>query len=139
MHDSPPLALPAHCTPGDDGRHRKRHRREQQPRHPCRVLQRAAAGASRGRRQLVFSFVVGAVALDVSFSMTSLAWIPLQPMVLDAFFFNFTGSSLSLCGGGVPVPFCGWHGMETIHAWLSRAETGLIGQSPTGTVGKRGF
>jgi hypothetical protein len=116
MHDSPPLALPAHCTPGVDGRHRERHRQDQQPRPPRRVLQKLAVGASCGRRRLGFSFVVGAVALEVSFSMASVAWIPLQPMVVAAYFLDFTGSSLSSCGGGVPVPFYSWHGMETVQA-----------------------
>ena len=91
MHDSPPLALPAHCTPGVDGRHRERHRQDQQPRPPRRVLQKLAVGASCGRRRLGFSFVVGAVALEVSFSMASVAWIPLQPMVVAAYFLDFTG------------------------------------------------
>ena len=116
MHDSPPLALPAHCTPGVDGRHRERHRQDQQPRPPRRVLQKLAVGASCGRRRLGFSFVVGAVALEVSFSMASVTWIPLQPMVVAAYFLDFTGSSLSSCGGGVPVPFYSWHGMETVQA-----------------------
>ena len=139
MHDSPPLALPAHCTPGDDGRHRERHHRDQEPRPPRRVLKRAAAGAWHGRRQVGGSFLGDAVAFEDCFSMASVVWFPLQAVVVAAHFLDFDGSSFSTCRGGAGRPLCSWHGVETTHMWLLRAETGLIGQSPTGTVGTNRF
>ena len=41
VRDGPPLALPAHCFAGDDGRHRERHGREQEPAHLRRVCHTA--------------------------------------------------------------------------------------------------
>ena len=71
--------------------------------------------------------------------MASVVWFPLQAVVVATHFLDFDGSSFSVPLGGVSVAACSWHGMEATHVWLLRAETGLIGQSPTGTVGINGF
>ena len=48
VRDGSPLALPAHCTAGDDCRDRGRQGRAQEPAHPRRVFQLGWPGASRG-------------------------------------------------------------------------------------------
>ena len=52
---SPPLAVHAHCIAGDDGRHRERHRREQEPARLRRVVQILGLGGSR--RHCVWNFI----------------------------------------------------------------------------------
>ena len=69
VRDSPyPVAHPA-CLAGVDGRHRKRHRRDQDPSRPRRVLQMVWLGTSCGRRCVVLSFGGGAMTLVVCFTM----------------------------------------------------------------------
>ena len=83
VRDSPyPVAHPA-CLAGVDGRHRKRHRRDQDPSRPRRVLQMGWLGTSRGRRRVVLSFGGGAMTLVVCFTMVLVATPPPSATVAD--------------------------------------------------------
>jgi hypothetical protein len=78
VQDGPPLALPAHCTAGDEGRHRERHHREQEPAHLCRVCQTGWLGASRGCCHVALSIYAAAMVLVDGFTMVLVVATPLH-------------------------------------------------------------
>ena len=77
------------------------------------------------------------MALVISFTMVLVATPPLHLLWLTAYLWEFDGPTLS---GGIhwrrtgPVPLYAWHGTESLQARSDRAETGLIGRSPTAPV-----
>ena len=115
VRDSPyPVAHPA-CLAGVDGRHRKRHRREQDPSRPRCVLRMGWLGTSRGRRRVALSFGGGAMALVVRFTMVLVASTPHHLPWLTAYLWEFDGPTLSGSIEGAPVPHSlyAWHGTES--------------------------
>ena len=137
VRDSPyPVAHPA-CLAGVDGQDRERHRRDQDPSRPRRVLRMGWLGASRGRRRVALSFGGGAMALVVRFTMVLVATTPLHLLWPTAYLWEFDGSTFSGSIGAAPVALYAWHGTESFQARSDRAETGLIGRSPTTLVGAR--
>ena len=96
-------------------------------------------GTSRGRRRVALSFGGGAMALVISFNrsftMVLVATTPLHLLWPTAYLWEFDGSTFSGSIGAAPVALYAWHGTESFQARSDRAETGLIGRSPTGSVG----
>ena len=134
VRDSPyPVAHPA-CLAGVDGQDRERHRRDQDPSRPRRVLRMGWLGTSCGRRRVALSFGGGAMTLVVRFSMALVATTPHHLLRLAAYLWEFDGQTISGSIGGAPVALYGWHGTESSQARSDRAETGLIGRSPTDSV-----
>ena len=139
VRDSPyPVAHPA-CLAGVDGQDRERHRRDQDPSRPRRVLRMGWLGASRGRRRVALSFGGGAMALVVRFTMVLVATTPLHLLWPTAYLWEFDGSTFSGSIGAAPVALYAWHGTESFQARSDRAETGLIGRSSTTSVGTVGI
>ena len=139
VRDSPyPVAHP-HCLAGDDGRHRERRRRDQDPARLRRVLRTGWLGASGGRRRMGLSFYGAGVALVLCFTMELVASTPRLPPWVRAQLLEFTGSTFSDPMGDVPGPLYGWHDTESSQARSERAETGLIGQSPIASIDTFGF
>ena len=116
VHHGPPLALPAHCFAGDDGRHRERHRRGQEPAHLCRVLQMGCLGASRGRRLVALSTYAAAMVINDGFVMVCVAPIPRLPTSIAARFWDFAGQTFSDPTGDAPVALYSWLAMESAQA-----------------------
>ena len=135
VRDGSPLALPAYCTAGDDGGHRERHRRNQEPALLRRLLQMGWLGGSRVRWCMALSIYHAAVVLVGCLTLILMARTPRLPMWTAAFFWEFAGQVLSGPVGGAPVSFYGWHYLETSQAWPECSENGLIGRSPTTSVG----
>ena len=129
-----PVAHP-HCLAGFEGQDRERSRRDQDPSHPRRVLQMGWLGTSRGRRCVALSFGGGAMTLVVRFTMVLVATTPHHLLWPTAYLWEFDGSTLSVIIGGAPVAPYGRHSTESSQARSDRAETGLIGRSPTDSVG----
>ena len=132
-----PVAHP-HCLAGFAGRDRERWLRDQDPARPRCVLQMGWLGTSRGRRRVALSFGGGAMALVVRFTMVLVATTPLHLLWLTAYLWEFDGLTLSADSGSIgaaPVALYAWHGTESFQARSDRAETGLIGRSPTDSVG----
>ena len=90
---------------------------------------------SRGRRCVVLSFGGDAMALVVCFTMVLVATIPHHLLWPTAYLWEFDGSTFSGSIGAAPVALYAWHGTESLQARSDRAETGLIGRSPTNSVG----
>jgi len=129
-----PVAHP-HCLAGFEGQDRERSLRDQDPSHPRRVLQMGWLGTSRGRRCVALSFGGGAMTLVVRFTMVLVATTPHHLLWPTAYLWEFDGSTLSVIIGGAPVAPYGRHSTESSQARSDRAETGLIGRSPTDSVG----
>ena len=95
-------------------------------------------GTSRGRRCVALSFGGGAVALVRRglFYNGTCGNNPPPSIVADrAYLWEFDGSTFSGSIGAAPVALYAWHGTESFQARSDRAETGLNGRSPTGSVG----
>ena len=139
VRDSPYLIVHSPCLAGDDGRDRERHHRDQEPANLRRVLQMGWLGASCGRRRVAMSFYDAAVAFENYFTMVLVATSPHSFQWPAAFFLVFLGPSLLGAMEGAPVAVYSWHALETIQRRSECAETGLIGRSPTTSVGTFGI
>ena len=113
IRDRSPLALPAHCTTGVDGRHRERHRRDQEPARLRRVLQMGCLGASRGWWLVALSFFAAALVIKARFTMAHVAPTPRLPMWAAARFLEFDDPTFSGSMGDAPVTLYSWLAMET--------------------------
>ena len=136
--DGSSLAVLAHCTAGDDGGYRERHRRDQDPRHPRRVFQMGLLGACGGRRRLELSLGGTAMALVGGLTLDLVVSTPRHSMWTAACTLEFAGPTFSIPMGGAPVALYAWHGTESLQARSDRAETGLIDRSSTNPVDARG-
>lgn len=79
------------------------------------------------------------MVINDGFAMACVAPIPRLPTRVAARFLEFAGQTFSDPTGDAPVALYGWLAMESAQALPERAETGLIGRSPTASVGAHGF
>ena len=138
VRDGRSLALPTHCTAGDDHRHRGWHRRDQDPARARRVFQMGWLGTSRGRRRMASSLLVAAVVLVVCLTMLLVATFPRLPTWVAVCVCVFVGSTISGPVVDAPAVLCGWHAVENVQARPRCAETGLIDRSSTNPVDAHG-
>ena len=139
VHDSPYLVAHSLCPAGNDGRHRERHRREQDPVRLRRVLQMGSLGSSGGRWRMALCLGGAAFAFVVSFRLVLVAPAPLSAIRPTASFLDFVGPTFSVLVGGAPEALYAWQVTESIQTRSECAETGLIGRSPTTPVGTFGI
>ena len=125
---------------GGDGRDRGRHHRGQKLQRVRCVLQMDCLGASGRCRRVEHSLYDTAVVIVGRFTMESVGPTPRHATWAGALFLTMMELSSRLRAmRGAPVALYDCNGMETVHAWLECAETGLIGQSPTISVGTVGI
>ena len=89
VQDGRPLALPAHCTAGDDCRDRGQQGREQEPARARRVFQLGWPGASRGRWLVGHSFFSAALVLKVCFTRVLMVQFLRRPARVSALVLEF--------------------------------------------------
>ena len=70
--------------------------------------------------------------------MVLVAQAPRLPMGAAAYFLEFDSPCFSDQVGDAPSLLYSWHAVEAVHTRPERAETGLIGRSPTTPVGESG-
>ena len=75
------------------------------------------------------------MVINDGFAMVRAAPIPRLPTRVAAHFWEFAGQTFLDPIGDAPVALDSWLAMESAHARPERAENGLIGRSPTASVG----
>ena len=88
---------------------------------------------------MALSLGAAAVLLAVAFTMVHVGTTPRRALWERAAHFDFAGPFFSPPTGGAPLALCAWHGLCNVQARSERAETGLIGRSPTTPVGTFGI
>ena len=81
------------------------------------------------------SFYGAGVALVLCFTMELVASTPRLPPWARAHLLEFIGPSFSDPMGDALVVLCSWHAVGTVSVRPECAETGLLGRSPTTSVG----
>ena len=135
VRDSPYPVVHSPCLAGVECRDRVRSLRDQEPGRARRAMQMGGLGTSVGRRRMGLSLYGAAVALVLCFTMEHVASTTRLPPWARAQLLEFNGPTSSVAMGDAPVPLYGWHDTESSLARPERAETGLIGRSPTTSVG----
>jgi len=92
-------------------------------------------GGHGGCGWLILSMHAAAVVVMDGFTLVLVHWTPRLPIWVVAFYLDFIWQMVSVSIGGVSVAMAGWHSLEVVLAWPECAKTGLIGRSPTISVG----
>ena len=79
------------------------------------------------------------MVIDGRFAMVCVAPFPRLPTRVAVRFLEFAGQTFSDSTGDAPVALYSWLAMESAQARPERADTGLIGRSPTASVGAHEF
>ena len=135
VRDSPYPVAHSPCLAGVEWRDRVRSLRDPDPGRARRVFALGWLGCFTGCVGLGLA-VHGVLVVRVrGLAMVHVASTPRLPMATSAFIWVFFAVDASVPLGGAPVALSAWHVTESSLARPERAETGLIGRSPTTLVG----
>ena len=92
-------------------------------------------GSFIGCVQMGLAFIGVRVVFVLCFALVHLASTLLLPMASSAFNWGFLAGEALVPMGGAPVALSAWHDTEISLSRSECAETGLLGRSPTTSVG----
>ena len=102
-------------------------------------MQKGWPGSVGGQRCVALALAGVTVASDNGFAVVLVAACPLRPLWLAAQLLEFAGPTFTGSMEDAPASIYGCNSMMMQQAVSERAETGQIGRSPIGPVGRTGF
>ena len=135
VRDSPYPVVHSPCLAGVECRDRARSLRDQDPGRDRRVFAMGCLGSFTGCVRMGLELLGVHVVLVLRLALVHVVSTHLLPTRAAAYFWEFADQSSSVPMGGAPVALYAWHVTESSQARPERAETGLIGRSPTTSVG----